>query len=81
MQLLSGTLSTLVVAGLAVAGLVRWLMRDRHYPGPQLVGTSPGIDRDALERAERELHMLEPAPDELLPRELRPGVPRPPERL
>jgi len=81
MQLLSGTLSALVVAGLAVAGLVRWLMRDRHYPGPQLVGNPPAIDRDALERAERELHGLDPAPDEVLPRELRPWVPRPPERL
>jgi hypothetical protein len=81
MQLLSGTLATLVVAGLAVAGLVRWFLRDRRYPGPQLVGGPPAIDRDALERAERELHTLEPAPDELLPREWRPGVPRPPERL
>jgi hypothetical protein len=80
-QLVSGTLSTLLVAGLAVAGLLRWLLRDRRYPGPQLVDGRPAIDRDALERAERELHTLDPAPDELLPRDLRPGVPRPPERL
>lgn len=81
MPLVSGTLSTLVVAALAVAGVVRWLLRDRRYPGPRLVGGPPAIDRDALERAERELHTLEPAPEELLPREWRPGVPRPPERL
>jgi hypothetical protein len=82
MQLISGPLGTILVAGLAAAGLLSWLARDRRYPGPRLVGKEPPIDREALERAEAEVRALEPAPDQLMLREeWRPGVPRPPERL
>lgn len=81
MPFVSGVVGTLVIAGLAAAALVSWFLRDRRYPGPRLVGGEPPIDRAALERAEREVQTLEPAPEEMLRAEWRPGVPRPPERL
>jgi hypothetical protein len=57
----------LLVAGASVVALVVWLLRDRRYPGPKLVGDD-GIDREELEEAEREVRELEtgPRPDEEL---------------
>jgi hypothetical protein len=57
----------LLVAGASVVALVVWLLRDRRYPGPKLVGDD-GIDREELEEAEREVRELEAGtrPDEEL---------------
>jgi hypothetical protein len=50
--------SSLLVAGVAVAALVVWLVRRPRHPGPRLVGDD-GIDREELEAAEREVRELE----------------------
>jgi hypothetical protein len=77
----SGTVATLLVAALAGVALVSWIVRERRDPGPRLVGREPPIDIEELERAEREVHLLDPPPDELLRDEWPTGVPRPPGRL
>ena len=82
--LVSAPLGTLMVAGVSIVALVVWLARRPRHPGPRLVGHD-GIDRSALEAAEREVRDLEsPAPDEGLDSDdWGPGAarPRPPVRL
>ena len=64
-MLVSGPVGTLLVAGASVVALLVWLVRRPRHPGPRLVGTD-GIDRAALEAAEREVRDLETGtrPDE-----------------
>ena len=57
-MLVSGPIGTLLVAGASVLALVVWLVRRPRHPGPRLVGHD-GIDRDALEAAEREVRELD----------------------
>jgi hypothetical protein len=57
-QLVSGPMGTLLVAGVALAAVVVWLLRRPRHPGPRLVGDD-GIDREELEAAEREVRELE----------------------
>jgi hypothetical protein len=84
MSLIGGPVAVLLVAVMLFLGIAAWLRRDRRYPGPRLHGED-GIDRDALEEAEREVRDQQappPTPD-------RPGDdwgpgttrPRPPVRL
>jgi hypothetical protein len=56
--LVTGPVGTLLVAGASILALVIWLVRRPRHPGPRLVGHD-GIDRTALETAEREVHDLE----------------------
>ena len=82
---MSGPVGTLLVAGVSVVALLVWLLRRRRHPGPRLVGHD-GIDRIALEAAEREVRDLESSPpvDEGLEGDdWGPGAarPRPPVRL
>jgi hypothetical protein len=56
--IVSGPVGTLLVAGVSVFALVVWLVRRPRHPGPRLVGHD-GIDRTALEAAEREVRDLE----------------------
>lgn len=64
-MLVSGPVGTLLVAGASVMALLVWLVRRPRHPGPRLVGND-GIDRAALEAAEREVRDLETGarPDE-----------------
>jgi hypothetical protein len=83
--LVSGPLETLLVAGASIVALVVWLVRRPRHPGPRLVGHD-GIDRSALEAAEREVRDLESAPradTHLEDDDWGPGTarPRPPVRL
>ena len=57
-MLVSGPVGTLLVAGASLLALVVWLVRRPRHPGPRLVGHD-GIDRAALEAAEREVRELE----------------------
>jgi hypothetical protein len=57
-MLVSGPVATLLVAGASLVALVLWLVRRPRHPGPRLVGHD-GIDRAALEAAEREVRELE----------------------
>jgi hypothetical protein len=83
--IVTGPVGTLLIAGVAIITLMIWLRRDRSYPGPRLHGEE-GIDRDELERAEREVRnqetQLRPE-DGFLGDDWGPGAgrPRPPERL
>jgi hypothetical protein len=82
----SGPVGTLLVGVAALVALVLWLLRDRSYPGPRLQADGDGIDREELERAEREVRDLEAhrKPEEgFLGDDWGPGAgtPRPPERL
>ena len=84
-MMVSGPVGTLLVAGVCILALVVWLVRRPRHPGPRLVGHD-GIDRAALEAAEREVRDL--ALDARLDDELEgddwgPGAarPRPPVRL
>jgi hypothetical protein len=63
--LVSGPVGTLLVAGASVMALLVWLLRRPRHPGPRLVGND-GIDRAALEAAEREVRDLDSGtrPDE-----------------
>jgi hypothetical protein len=84
--MISGPVGTLLVAFAAIIALIIWLRRDRSYPGPRLHSEDEEIDREALERAEREVQELEThqRPDEgFLGDDWGPGAtpPRPPERL
>ncbi|MFL5401989.1 MAG: hypothetical protein ACJ8BF_04150 [Gemmatimonadales bacterium] len=85
MPMITGPVGTILVALVAVVALIVWLRRDRSYPGPRL-HDDPGIDRDELEQAEREVRELEAhqKPDAgFLGDDWGPGAgrPRPPERL
>jgi hypothetical protein len=86
MPMISGPVSTLLVALAALIALVLWLRRDRSYPGPRLDAEDNGIDREELEQAEREVRDLDSAqrPEDGFPGDdWGPGAsrPRPPERL
>jgi hypothetical protein len=84
MPLFTGPVGTLLIACAAIITLVLWLRRDRHYPGPRLLGDE-GIDREELERAEREVRELNQHqdPEDGYTPDWGPGTsrPRPPERL
>jgi hypothetical protein len=80
MPLISGPIGTLLVAIVVIVALIVWLRRDRTYPGPRLHSGDEGIDREELERAEREVRDLrsEQRPDEELPGDdWGPGAARP----
>jgi hypothetical protein len=84
MPIITGPVGTLLVAFVAIIGLVMWVRRDRSYPGPRLHDDT--IDRDELERAEREVRELDThhrPEDGFLGEDWGPGAgrPRPPERL
>ena len=84
-MIVSGPLGTLLVAGASILALVVWLVRRPRHPGPRLVGHD-GIDRAALEAAEREVRELERGArggEELEGDDWGPGAahPRPPVRL
>jgi hypothetical protein len=85
--IIAGTFGTLLIALAAVIALVLWLRRDKTYPGPRLQSDGgDDIDRDELERAEREVRELEThqqPEDGFAGDDWGPGVgrPRPPERL
>ena len=84
-MIVSGPLGTLLVAGASILALLVWLVRRPRHPGPRLMGHD-GIDRAALEAAEREVRELERDPhlgDELEDDDWGPGAarPRPPVRL
>jgi hypothetical protein len=86
MSIISGPVGTLLLAVLAIVGLVLWLRQDRRHPGPRLDSEDDGIDHDQLEAAEREVRDLESRqrPDEgFVGDDWGPGAsrPRPPERL
>jgi hypothetical protein len=86
MPMVTGPVGTLLVAVAAIIALVLWLRRDRSYPGPRLDAEDDGVDREALEAAEREVRDLDPnaRPENgFLGDDWGPGAsrPRPPERL
>jgi hypothetical protein len=84
MPIITGPLGTLLVAVVAIVALIIWLRRDRTYPGPRLESDDDGIDREKLERAEREVRDLgsQQQPEDRFPGDdWGPGTPRPPERL
>lgn len=54
MPIVDGPVSVLLVAASVLSALVVWVCRDRRYPGPRLLSDDDGIDREALEAAERE---------------------------
>lgn len=85
MPIISGPFGTLLIAFVAIVALILWLRRDRSYPGPRL-HDDEGIDREELERAEREVRELEShqrPEDGFQGDDWGPGAtrPRPPERL
>jgi hypothetical protein len=85
MPIIGGPFGSLLIAFVAIITFLLWLRRDRSYPGPRLHGEE-GIDREELERAEREVRDLEShrKPEEgFLGDDWGPGAgrPRPPERL
>jgi hypothetical protein len=55
MPIVSGPVSVLLVAASVLTAVVVWVFRDRRYPGPRLLSDDDGIDREALEAAEREV--------------------------
>jgi hypothetical protein len=84
MPIITMPVGTLLIAFAAIIALVLWLRRDRRYPGPRLQSEEEGIDREKLEKAEREVRELgsHQRPDEdFLGNDWGPGTPRPPERL
>ena len=84
MPIITGPVGTLLIACAAIVALVIWLRRDRSYPGPRLHSENDEIDREELERAEREVRELEAnqRPEEgFRGDDWGPGTPRPPERL
>jgi hypothetical protein len=85
MPIIAGPFGTLLIAVAVILALVLWLRRDRIYPGPRLQSDEDdGIDREELERAEREVRELgsQQRPDEgFTGDDWGPGTPRPPERL
>jgi hypothetical protein len=84
MPMITGPVGTLLVALAAIVALIIWLRRDRRYPGPRLQSEDDGIDREELERAEREVRELgsqHRQEDGFSGDDWGPGTPRPPERL
>lgn len=86
MSIISGPVGTLLLAVLAIVGLVLWLKQDRRHRGPRLNTDDDGIDHEQLEAAEREVRDLESRqrPEEgFAGDDWGPGAgrPRPPERL
>jgi hypothetical protein len=84
MPLITGPVGTLLVALAAIIALIVWLRRDRSYPGPRIYPEGEGVDREELERAEREVRELDAnaRPEIGYPGDdWGPGTPRPPERL
>jgi hypothetical protein len=86
MPIITGPVGTLLVALAVVVAMIIWLRRDRSYPGPRLHSEDEGIDREALEEAEREVRELESQqrPDDgFMGDDWGPGAgrPWPPERL
>ena len=84
MPIISGPVGTLLIAFAALIALLLWLRRDRRYPGPRLHSEDGGIDREELERAEREVRELgsqHRPEDDVLGDDWGPGTPRAPERL
>jgi hypothetical protein len=84
MPIITEPVATIIVASAAVVALIIWLRRDRSYPGPRLHDDE--IDREELERAEREVRDLsaqQRPEDGFLGDDWGPGAgrPRPPERL
>jgi hypothetical protein len=63
MGFVGGPVGGLLVAAVLVVAVVLWLRRDRQHPGPRIHGEE-GIDREALEEAEREVRDLPRHPDE-----------------
>lgn len=58
MPFVSGPVATLLVALAVLAAVLVWFFRRPRYRGPRLLGHD-GIDRDALEAAEREVRGLD----------------------
>jgi hypothetical protein len=84
MPIITSPVGTLLIAFAAIIALVLWLRRDRSYPGPRLQSEDDGIDREQLEKAEREVRELgsnQRAEDGFTGDDWGPGSPRPPERL
>ena len=84
MPIIAGPVGTLLIALAALIALVLWLRRDRRYPGPRLQSEDDGIDREELERAEREVRELgaQHRQEDAFPGDdWGPGTPPPPERL
>jgi len=82
--IIAGPVGTLLIALAAIIALVLWLRRDRSYPGPRLQSEDDGIDREQLEKAEREVRELgsnQRPEDGFTGDDWGPGSPRPPERL
>jgi hypothetical protein len=79
--IVSGPVSTILVAGAVLAALIAWLSRRRPYPGPRRLPEDDHIDREALEAAEREVRDLDASrrPEQDF-EDWGPGVPRPRER-
>jgi hypothetical protein len=79
-----GPLGGLLVAVVLLVAVWLWLRRGRRYPGPRLLGQE-GIDREALEEAEREVRDLPTLPpgEDRTGDDWGPGAarPRPPVRL
>lgn len=85
MSIVSAPVGTLLIAVLALIGLVLWFSRPRRYPGPRLA-EQDGIDREELEAAEQEVRELDTSQrpeDGFVGDDWGPGAgrPRPPERL
>jgi hypothetical protein len=84
MPIITSPVGTLLIAFAAIIALVLWLRRDRSYPGPRLQSEDDGIDREQLEKAEREVRELgsnQRPEDGFTGDDWGPGSPRPPERL
>ena len=85
MPIISEPVGTVLIASAVIVALIIWLRRDRSYPGPRL-HAEDGIDREELERAEREVRELgtqQRPEDGFLGDDWGPGAgrPRPPEKL
>ncbi len=84
MPVITEPVGTLLVAFAAIIALVLWLRRDRSYPGPRRQSEDESIDRQELEKAEREVRELgtHHQPEEgFSGDDWGPGTPRPPEHL
>jgi hypothetical protein len=55
MPILNEPVGILLVAAAVLIALVFWIFRNRRYRGPRLVTDDDGIDREALEAAEKEV--------------------------
>lgn len=77
MEFLGGPVGGLLVAAVLLVAVALWLRRTRRHPGPRVHG-EPGIDREALEAAEREVRDLPRVPpdDDTPGDDWGPGAPR-----